>query len=72
MIAIAHRLSTVLKADQIIFLEAGHVLASGRHHELMETCEGYRSLYNLQFQGHESDEVVPDIDLAVAGAGAPA
>ena len=72
VIAIAHRLSTVLKADQIIFLEAGRVLASGRHHELMETCEGYRSLYNLQFQGHESDEVVPDIDLAVASAGAPA
>jgi len=63
VIAIAHRLSTILKADQIIFLENGRAVASGRHHELMETCPGYRKLYDLQFQGHGLDELVPEVKV---------
>ncbi|HRX54363.1 MAG TPA: ABC transporter ATP-binding protein [Verrucomicrobiales bacterium] len=63
VIAIAHRLSTVLNADEIIFMEKGRVLASGRHAELMEACEAYRNLYNLQFQGHNEDEIVPDVEV---------
>ncbi len=65
VIAIAHRLSTVLKADEIIFLRKGYVTARGRHEELMETCEDYHTLYGLQFQGHDPDEVVPDAELVV-------
>jgi subfamily B ATP-binding cassette protein MsbA len=65
VIAIAHRLSTVLKADEIIFLRKGYVTARGRHEELMETCEDYRTLYGLQFQVHDPDEVVPDAELVV-------
>jgi len=64
VIAIAHRLSTVLKADKIIFLENGRAVASGRHHELMESCPGYRKLYDLQFQGHGIDEIVPEVEVA--------
>jgi ATP-binding cassette, subfamily B, bacterial MsbA len=48
-IVIAHRLSTVLHADKIVVLHRGRVEAIGRHAELLETSETYRSLYRLQF-----------------------
>ena len=54
-IVIAHRLSTVMGADNIILLEDGTVVARGRHHELLENSEAYRRIYELQFAG--SDEV---------------
>ena len=43
-IIIAHRISTIKKADQIIFIENGEVLAKGTHNELLETCELYRNM----------------------------
>lgn len=51
VIAIAHRLSTVLKADQIVVMEGGRVLDVGRHDELLDRSPVYRRLYELQFQG---------------------
>lgn len=63
VIAIAHRLSTVLKADQILYMKDGKVVAQAPHEELLESCEGYRRLYNLQFRGHEEDEIVSDIEV---------
>ncbi len=44
-ITIAHRLSTVRSVDKIIVLEKGRISASGKHDELLETCEYYRDLY---------------------------
>ena len=55
MIAIAHRLSTILKADRIVVLKNGKVLDSGPHQELLESCEEYQRLYQLQFHGHETE-----------------
>lgn len=49
-VVIAHRLSTIIRADQIIVIENGVVSASGKHEELLETCETYRHLYELQFE----------------------
>ena len=49
VIAIAHRLSTVLKADQIVVMHQGQIHDIGNHRELLETSTLYRKLYDLQF-----------------------
>ncbi len=54
VIMIAHRLSTVLKADKIVVLEHGRVVGSGTHTELLESCKRYQDLYNMQFQPRQS------------------
>ncbi len=45
MVIVAHRLSTVINADMIFFLEAGKIVDRGSHEELMLRCEKYRRLY---------------------------
>jgi ATP-binding cassette, subfamily B, bacterial MsbA len=49
VIAIAHRLSTVLKADQIVVMERGQIREIGTHRELLDSSTVYRRLYDLQF-----------------------
>lgn len=44
LVVVAHRLSTVTDADQILVIDGGTVAASGPHHELLETSELYRDL----------------------------
>ncbi len=46
---IAHRLSTVESADQIIVLDQGQIVESGTHHELLATGGVYANLYRMQF-----------------------
>ncbi len=52
-IVIAHRLSTVRRADRIIVMEAGRIAEMGTHHELLERGGIYRRLYELQFAEEE-------------------
>lgn len=49
VIAIAHRLSTVLGSDLIVVMDHGRIAAKGTHLELLNTSEIYRNLYELQF-----------------------
>ncbi len=48
-LVIAHRLSTVEKADRIIVLDAGRIVESGTHAELIEQNGHYAALYRMQF-----------------------
>jgi ABC-type multidrug transport system fused ATPase/permease subunit len=45
-ITVAHRLSTIKSADKVLVLQKGAISSSGRHEELYETNEYYRSLCN--------------------------
>ena len=53
-VVIAHRLSTVRAADQILVLEDGRILERGTHSELLSAGGRYEELYRTQF-----DEAVP-------------
>ncbi|MEO6742299.1 MAG: ABC transporter ATP-binding protein [Chthoniobacteraceae bacterium] len=48
-ICIAHRLSTVQRADQIIVMEQGRIIETGTHAELLARNGTYRRLYDMQF-----------------------
>jgi ABC-type multidrug transport system fused ATPase/permease subunit len=45
---IAHRLSTVRKADKIVVLEAGKIIEQGKHEELLKMPGTYRRMFELQ------------------------
>lgn len=48
VLAVAHRLATIAKADQILVLESGAVVGSGDHRGLMESCDLYGAMWALQ------------------------
>ena len=48
-IIIAHRLTTVKKADRIIVMDKGKIVEQGSHVELLKADGYYRTLYNMQF-----------------------
>ena len=49
-VVIAHRLSTVLHADQILMIEEGRIVERGRHAELLAAGGVYTRLYEEQFR----------------------
>lgn len=59
VVVIAHRLSTVRRADRIVVLENGTINDIGRHEDLMKKFGTYRRLYDLQFVDIESQKLNP-------------
>ncbi|HWU85544.1 MAG TPA: ABC transporter ATP-binding protein/permease [Rhodocyclaceae bacterium] len=61
---IAHRLSTVMKADRILVLDQGQVVEQGSHRELLDAGGVYAQMWALQMQEQEA----PASDATVAAA----
>ena len=61
---IAHRLSTVHRADQILVLDSGRIIERGTHQELLELEGHYRQIYELQLRPQE--DVMLDFDVPAA------
>ncbi|MCH2489577.1 MAG: ABC transporter ATP-binding protein/permease [Flavobacteriales bacterium] len=54
-IVIAHRLATIKKADKILVMDAGKIVETGTHKELLKKENGYyRNLYEVQFMAEEA------------------
>jgi subfamily B ATP-binding cassette protein MsbA len=49
-LVIAHRLSTVMRADRIVVMEGGRIAEEGSHRELIARGGSYKRLYDLQFR----------------------
>lgn len=54
-IIIAQRVSSVQHADQIVVLDEGKIVASGKHQELLACCDIYREVYESQQKGEHED-----------------
>ena len=63
-LVIAHRLATVQRADRIVVLDQGRVIAQGRHAELLKISPLYAQLAALQFGELPRKTVEPDIARA--------
>ncbi|WP_448191714.1 ABCB family ABC transporter ATP-binding protein/permease [Azospirillum sp. sgz301742] len=60
-LVIAHRLSTVVDADEILVLEQGHVIERGRHAELLALSGAYAALWARQQESSQGPEPVPGV-----------
>ena len=58
-LVIAHRLSTVREASQILVIDDGRVVEAGRHEDLLASGGLYAELYRTQFAGQERPAVAP-------------
>jgi ATP-binding cassette subfamily B protein len=57
-LVIAHRLSTVREADQILVVDGGRIVEHGRHEELLAAGGLYAELYRTQFEGQAAHSPV--------------
>lgn len=53
ILIVAHRLSTIIDSDRILFIENGQIVSEGTHKELLKKCKGYRELYDAELKNQE-------------------
>jgi len=61
-LVIAHRLSTVVDADEILVLERGEIVERGRHDELVARGGQYAAMWNKQKQAAEAREKLKEVE----------
>lgn len=54
LIVVAQRVASIMHADQIVVLDEGRVVGSGRHEDLLESCEVYREIVYSQLSPQEA------------------
>ena len=59
-LVIAHRLSTVVHADQILVLDHGRIVERGTHGELLQRRGAYAAMWDIQSREREKSEATPD------------
>lgn len=59
-LVIAHRLSTVQRADRIVVMQEGRIVEEGTHESLLASGGAYRRYYDLQFRDADTPEEVAD------------
>lgn len=50
ILIVAHRLSTIIDSDRILFIENGKISAEGSHKQLLNQCRAYRELYEAELK----------------------
>ena len=55
ILIIAHRLSTVINADRILFVNYGKIVAEGTHRQLLRKSKEYKELYDLELKKKEDN-----------------
>ena len=53
-IFISHKISNAMKADKVIFLNDGKIIGVGSHEFMLNNCDLYKKIYDLEFSGGRS------------------
>jgi ATP-binding cassette subfamily B protein len=54
VLIVAQRVGTIMKADQIVVMDEGRIVGTGRHRDLLETCQTYREIVLSQLTAAEA------------------
>jgi len=53
VLIVAQRISTIINADNILVLDEGRIVSSGKHEELLKTCDVYAQIASSQLSNKE-------------------
>ena len=53
VLIVAQRISTIINADNILVLDEGRIVSSGKHEDLLKTCDVYAQIASSQLSNKE-------------------